>query len=168
MTLITTSLTSGHAKCLVTFSSSGPRTPSVLGNREEPWGRDCVWLVDFIYRVNTGLEKHRNQYRICIDREQSGPWAPDCYILQSLHIPYIVILSLFGRHRQRNGYGRPASCPIFNQWNRIVISDILTNFVFFSMVNAIVAVPFQLLKMQPVTFKKWLAYCYCFIWWHEF
>jgi len=29
--------------------------------------------IVFIYRVNTRLEKQRNQHRIYIDREQSGP-----------------------------------------------------------------------------------------------
>ena len=47
--------------------------------------------IVFIHRVNTRLEKQRNQHRIYIDRQQSGTWPPDCYILQGLYIPYIII-----------------------------------------------------------------------------
>ena len=54
----------------------------------------------------------QNQYWICLDREQTGPWAPDCYILEILQIS-IQFLILFGRHYGRNAQARPPSCPIF-------------------------------------------------------
>ena len=54
----------------------------------------------------------QNQYWICLDREQTGPWAPVSYILEILQIS-IQFLILFRRHYGRNAQARPPSCPIF-------------------------------------------------------
>ena len=54
----------------------------------------------------------QNQYWICLDREQTGPWAPDCYSLEILQIS-IQFPILFGRHYGRNAQARPPSCSIF-------------------------------------------------------
>ena len=57
--------------------------------KRELWGRDWVWLVDFIYRVNTRLEKQRDQNRKCIEfvsiESRVDRELRDCYILQSLY-----------------------------------------------------------------------------------
>ena len=49
---------------------------------------------------------------ICLDRERTRPWAPDCYILEIVQIS-LQFLILFERHYGRNAQAHPPSCPIF-------------------------------------------------------
>ena len=51
----------------------------------------------FIYRVTVRVDEYQNQYWICLDREQTGPWAPDCYNFEILPISTQFPI-LFGRH----------------------------------------------------------------------